>query len=404
MRYGLLLTAVATVTVPGLLAVLGVVGHDHQEAGAAEVAVGTSLGAVALSGPFPVAPPTARAGVRNEVAGVQRASGVTVTVLGQQTAGQQAKGMRLLVQAADAGQSTSYRGTELIAQSGVGGSVRETSQVWHEAGGDTLVQTSGGGMPAADPAQAGAGSTSPEGVFGVTRSLVALLGRHYVAEYGGTGSAAGRPASVVELYRFDGSLAARYWLDKQTMLPLRRELLAGGSQVISEDSFTQVQLGAAAGAAAPSAGSAVLTAPFSGSGWAAAAPSALTAQGWRVPHTLPGGLPLYAAAQTSTASGQVVDLEYSDGLYTVSLFVERGDLAASLPGWRPVTVGGQRAFASGHSVTWSGLGLVYTAIADAPPQTVSQVMGALPDSGQPGLLDRVARGLGRLAGMVNPFN
>jgi len=29
MRHGLLLTAVATVTVPGLLAMLAVVGHEH---------------------------------------------------------------------------------------------------------------------------------------------------------------------------------------------------------------------------------------------------------------------------------------------------------------------------------------------------------------------------------------
>jgi sigma-E factor negative regulatory protein RseB len=133
-------------------------------------------------------------------------------------------------------------------------------------------------------------------------------------------------------------------------------------------------------------------------------PSALAAQGWHVPGTLPGGLPLYAAASTSTASGKVVDLEYSDGLYTVSLFAQRGDLAASLPGWQPVTVDGQRVFAAGHSVTWSGLGYVYTVIADAPPQTVTQVVGAVPDSEPPGLLDRLGRGLGRLAGMVNPFN
>ena len=103
-----------------------------------------------------------------------------------------------------------------------------------------------------------------------------------------------------------------------------------------------------------------------------------------MPGSLPGGLPLYAAASTKTTSGEVVDLEYSDGLYVVSLFVQRGTLAANMPGWQPVRVDGQQAFVSGHSVTWAAAGFVYTMIADAPPQTVTQVVGTLPRSGSPG--------------------
>jgi sigma-E factor negative regulatory protein RseB len=66
-------------------------------------------------------------------------------------------------------------------------------------------------------------------------------------------------------------------------------------------------------------------------------------------------------------------------------------------------VAGQQAFAAGHSVTWTGLGFVYTMIADAPAQTVTQVVGALPDSATPGLLDRLGRGFERLGHLVNPF-
>ncbi len=403
-RHGLLLTAVATVTVPGLLAVFGVLGHDRQQAPAAAVAA--ALGGAALSGPFMAAPATARSEVRDDMAAAQRASGVAVTVFGTQTESQQAEGMRLLGQAADAALSTSYQGTELIYQSEVGGSVRETSQVWHRAGGGTLVQTSGSGAADDDATRADAGRGSPEGVFGLTRSLVTLLGKHYVAVYAGSGSAAGRPSALVELYRSDGSLAAKYWLDKRTLLPLRREVLASAGQVISDDSFVSLQFGGPAAIRKPAAAPLpAAQAPLaSGADWATAAPSALSAQGWQVPRALPGGLPLYATAWTSTASGKVVDLEYSDGLYTVSLFVQRGQLAASLPGWQQVTVGGRRAFTAGHSVTWAGQGLVYTAIADAPPQTVTRAMGALPGGGQPGVLGRLGRGLGRLASMMNPFN
>ena len=161
--------------------------------------------------------------------------------------------MRLLTRAADAGLATSYQGTELISQSGVDGSVKMISQVWHQGGGLTLVETSDGttvsaaartaapGVASSDPV-----SGSPEGVFGVTKSLVALLGKHYVAVYLGAGAAVGRAATVVELYRSDGSLAARYWLDKQTMVPLRRELFDTSENVISEDSFVQVKFGALA--------------------------------------------------------------------------------------------------------------------------------------------------------------
>jgi sigma-E factor negative regulatory protein RseB len=140
---------------------------------------------------------------------------------------------------------------------------------------------------------------------------------------------------------------------------------------------------------------------------AAAAPAqfvtSLAERGWLVPGSLPGGLPLYAAASATTTSGEVVDLEYSDGLYVVSLFVERGTLASNMAGWRQVDVGGQQAFVSGHSVTWSGLGFVYTMIADAPPQTMTQVVGSVPRSDPPGVISRLGRGFIRLAHVINPF-
>jgi sigma-E factor negative regulatory protein RseB len=360
--------------------------------------------------------------VRDNVAGVQGASGTPVTVLSRVTVGQQVMGMRLLTGAASAGLAASYQGTELITQSGVAGSVKMISQVWHQGGGLTIVETSGGTTvsAAARPAAADVASSdpvgdSPEGVFGVTKSLVAMLSKHYVAVYRGGGGAVGRAATVVEVYRFDGSLAARYWLDKQTMVPLRRELFDTADNVISEDSFVLVKFGAAAvpklaaGAAAAVKARSLTTAQAAAEpAWVAAATPArfvtsLAAQGWRVPGSLPGGLPLYAAAWTKTTSGEVVDLEYSDGLYVVSLFVERGTLAANMAGWRQVDVAGQQAFVSGHSVTWSGLGFVYTMIADAPPQTVTQVVGELPRSGSPGVLSRLGRGFTRIARVIDPF-
>jgi sigma-E factor negative regulatory protein RseB len=404
MRYGLLMTAVATVTVPGVLAMVGVVGHDRVVADAAAGAAASAALEGSSTGLYPVAPAAARAPLRDDLA-VQRAIGAPVTVLSWVTAGQQVTGMRLLAKAADAGLATSYQGTELISESGVGGRVVTVSQVWHASNGPTLVQTSDG--PSSSPASPVAVSSSPVGVFGLTKSLVTLLGKHYVAVYRGGGAAGGRTATVVELYRFDGSLAARYWLDSKTTVPLRRELFDSSDNVISEDSFTRVQFGA-------------LAVPrFAGSAqrqweqaaqpaWvAAAAPAQFVAslggQGWLLPVTLPGGLPLYAAASTSIAGDKVADLEYSDGLYVVSLFVQRGTLAPDMTGWQPVRVAGKQAYVAGHSVTWAAAGLVYTMITDASPQTATEVVGMLTPSNSHGLLGRLLRGFGRLGRLVNPF-
>lgn len=406
MRYGLLLTAVATVTLPGLLAMTAVIAHEHV---AAETGFTAALDGAPLSAALPPATASAHATVP-DVAAVQRSSGAQLTVFSSVATGQQAMGMRMLDLAANASQATSYQGTELISQSGVGGSVKMISQVWHQSGGQTLVETSddavssGAAVASTDPA-----SGSPEGVFGVTTDLVALLSKHYVALYWGGGSVAGRTAAIVELYRADGTMAGRYWLDSQTMVPLRRELFDMSGRVISEDSFSWIQFGAIA--LPQFAGTGVSLSQASGqasSAWGLAASPAsfltsLARQGWEVPAASPGGLPLYAAASTMTASGRVVDLEYSDGLYNISLFVQRGTLASDLPGWRPVRVAGRQAFVSGHSVSWAVPGFVYTVIADAPPQTVTEVVTALSGSGSPGVLGRFGRGFTRLARLINPF-
>jgi sigma-E factor negative regulatory protein RseB len=400
-RPGLLLSAALTVTVPGVLAVLAVLGHDHAIGDAPVAApVGDT---VALSGPFPVASAKTHTAVRNAVAWVQRVSGVPVTVLSSLTSGQEALGIRLLGRAAEAGQAISYQGVETMSDSGVDGTVSAVSEVWHQGGGQTLVQS---GSAVFDDDDGG----TPEGVFGLTSGLVAQLGKHYVAAYAGTGSTHGRTALIVAVYRFDGSLAARYWLDRQTLVPLRRELYDTSDRVVSEDAFVSVRFGAVP--ARPAAATPAETAAAgqqTGPAWVAAASPArviatLSAEGWRLPEALPGGLPLYAAAWRGTGAGQLVDLEYSDGLYVVSLFLQHGALAARMPGWQPVLLDGREVFVSGHSVAWAGSGGIYTLIADAPPQTVTQAVAALPRDVPPGVFARLGRGLERIAQLANPFS
>jgi len=409
-RPGLLLSAAMTITVPSVLAAVAVLGHEHgiQEARAEALSLGAdappaSLPAGSASAAMPAVLVAGPAAVRDAAAQMMRASGMSMhaAVFGGAADGEQGAGMRLLGRAAVAGLDTSYQGVELIAQSGVTGTVTMISSVWHRGGGLTVTQTSdatvlGGSQPYV--AYVGDGH-SPEGVFGVTKTLVALLGQHYIAVFTGTGSAVGRPAFIVELRRADGSLAARFWLDSKTLVPLRRDVFDTSAQLVSEDAFVQVQFG-------PLASPPGAATPFQ-SQWSRVAVPAkllldLDAHGWQLPAVLPGGLTLYEAAQSQTSSGQIVDLGYSDGLSVISLFVQRGTLG-KMSGWQPVSLSGHVVYAAEHSITWAGRGFVYTVIADAAPQTVEQVVEALPQNTAPGFLARIGRGLDRLASLVNPF-
>jgi sigma-E factor negative regulatory protein RseB len=406
-RPGLLVSTVVTITVPGLLAVLAVLGHEHAAPGAGFGAM--SLGATSPGTALPPASKRAMlaagpAAVRDAAAQMVKVSGMNVrtAVLSAATTAQQAFGMKLLGKAAAAGLSTSYQGVELIAESGVAGTVTMISNVWHRGGGQTITQTSdatrrlAGGRPYVAYDE---NTQAPEGVFGVTQTLVGLLGTHYTAVYRGTGTVVSRRALVVDLQRGDGSIAARFWLDSKTKLPLQRDVFDTSAQLISQDAFVQVQFGRLT--APPHAAT-----PVRPSWSQVQAPARLLAdldgKGWQLPAALPEGLSLYEAAQSDTGSGEVVDLGYSDGLSVISLFVQRGTLA-KMAGWQPVSLSGHVVYVAGHSITWTGRGFVYTMIADAPPRTVNWVIAALPQNAAPGFLARIGRGLDRMAGLINPF-
>jgi negative regulator of sigma E activity len=414
-RPGLVICAAVSITVPGALAVVALLGHEHAAAGAPAAAMSlgesgppaatSSAATMAGSGPAAVSQATSVA-LRETVADAGKTAAARAELFDYTVNAQAGLGMRLLAKSAVAGHAASYQGVEMIAQLGVSGPETMVSDVWHRSG-VTVTQTSDTAtLTNSQPyVSYDVDSSSPDGVFGVTSTLVGLLGKHYVAIYRGTGSAVGRPAFVVELDRSDGSLAARFWLDEQTMVPLRREVYDASDQLISEDAFVQVQFGALT---SPPAATGTPAAAAGGSWTTAAAPGQLVAdldrQGWQLPSALPGGLPLYAAAQSQTGAGQVVEICYSDGLSVVSLFVQRGTLAPKAAGWQQVSLLGHQAYVAGHSVIWAGDGFVYTMMADAPPGVATQVVASVPQDIAPGILDRIRRGLDRLAALIDPFH
>jgi sigma-E factor negative regulatory protein RseB len=314
---------------------------------------------------------------------------------------------RLLTQAAQAAVVTSYQGEEIVSHWGASGATVLVSDIWHVSGGQTVTRTLAAGTYASGEPYLSSDTNGqwPEGVLGVTTQLVRLLEAHYIVVYGGAGSADNRTAQIVEAWRDNGSLAARFWLDDVTKLPLEREVFDSASHVISEDVFINVRFENQAQVAAPVGGPADPQGP-----WTDPLPArqllALRGGGWLVLPQLPGGLSLFTGAQTQSSTGTVLDLGYSDGLSVVSLFEQRGNLAARLTGWEKVTMAGHVIYAAGpdqRSLTWSSRGMVYTVIADAPAQTVDDVIGALPHDTPPGFWKRMSRGFARLASWVNPF-
>ncbi len=115
----------------------------------------------------------------------------------------QAAGLRLLAEAAAASRLVSYQGVEM-AWWGPGGGHTSLVEVWHQPGGQAILQApSGSAEWPAQPHQpvpvwlAGASHTDLAAmtVLGMTPRLVALLGAHYLVAVTGRGSVAGRPGS-----------------------------------------------------------------------------------------------------------------------------------------------------------------------------------------------------------------
>src|SRR5215813_7782245 len=274
---------------------------------------------------------------------------------------------RLLSQAARACHTMTYAGVEVLGARSGTGPATSVVNVWHAPGGVTLAEALG-----AAPHRYGEG---PHRVL--------------------PDSSLGGQARVVTATRRDGKLAAKFWLDGATTLPLRRQTFDGRGEVVSQAEFTQLTVGHGAAARPASA------APRR---WITISPLRLRAQGWPLPGPLPGNLVLLGARQDSTPQGPVIDLDYSDGLSLVSVFLQRGHLQPRLTGWSRTVIGGSPVYvdaSAGQAFVWSAQGFVYTVVAAAPPQTVRQAVAALPH-GSPRLLERMRQGLHRLLSWVTP--
>ena len=313
------------------------------------------------------------------------------------------EGLALLEDAARAARALSYRGTQMVSFWSGDGSSSALIDVTHVAGEGLLLrvvptpQTPGGAVYDDE------GGDVPE-VVGFAKGSLALLAAHYEVAVEGPGEVAGRRAFVVAVRRPSSSPAARFWIDRTTHLPLRREVLDGDGRTIRVSAFIQLSVGEThvsddvvedAGTMPVAAGTRVDA-------------GLLRADGWHVPDRLRSGLELFDARVAGEGDDRTLHLTYTDGLSSVSVFEQRGRLdTASLGGWERTDVSGRRAWVQNafpRRVVWSGSGTVFTVVADCPHATLEDVVGALPH-GEPGpaIRTRLGNGLGRVGSWLNPF-
>jgi sigma-E factor negative regulatory protein RseB len=307
-------------------------------------------------------------------------------------------GLRLMSQAAAACRSTAFSALLVSRWWGPSGNRVFRATVWHRPGGQTVAESvSGAAGPGLDPS-----APVPSVSVIISSEQFTLLETGYVLDYDGRGTADGRQAAVVAVDRANGSLAARYWIDGQTKLPLRRQLFDDHSRLVSDLTLADLQLGPSSLSGMPAPAALPMNRPLDQD-----AIAILRSRGWPLPAALPGGMRMFAASQTPSGSGPIVGLSYSDGLSVISLFVQRGHLPAALPGWKRIAIAGHDAYTvdpAGQAVAWSADGYVYTVVADAPATSVDQAVDSLPHRDSPDFWTRLARGFRRLASWADPFH
>ncbi len=237
------------------------------------------------------------------------------------------------------------------------------------------------------------------GGFAAPRAVAAAVDvtRKYELAFGEPEDVMTRPCVVVEVTRrSDDLLRERLWVDRASMLPLRRETYGLDGDLARLASYLALDL---------RPGEVRLTDRVSAPELPAGQITALRAGGWALPDTLPGGYELVAVyaggARPSRTDAAAVHAIYSDGLYAVSLFEQPG-----LPDWEALPAGGRQVVGVEHQawewpgalpgrVVWSGAGVTFTLIGDAPADEVSPIVADMATTPQ-SAWTRLGTGMRRL--------
>jgi len=185
----------------------------------------------------------------------------------------------------------------------------------------------------------------------------------------GTRVVAGRPSTVVEAVRTDGTPAQRLMVDDATGLVLAREVLGPDGRVERSLRFTSIDVDERAPRSVT---------PPDDVHTPTAAKLTSVPDGYRAP-TSAAGFELV----TRSRHPDGVLLFYSDGVFTASVFERQGELA-----WDALSSGGTDADladtrtrtyheASSDVAVWEHGGLVYTCVTDAPSDVFAAMVRAV---------------------------
>lgn len=192
---------------------------------------------------------------------------------------------------------------------------------------------------------------------------------------------AARPTQVVEV-RLEASQRpqARLYVDQTTGLVVRRELLDARGRPYRSVGFTTMSTSARPPAVPRRSAD------------REPVPAGNVDPPYDAPARLGAGYRLVGAYKLP---GDTLHLFYSDGLYGLSVFEQRGRLTAGAmpPGAREM-LGGHTVLAYwaslGEAAVWNGDGVVYTVVSDAPWADVAAAVDDLPHAAGPRRLWRVA--------------
>ncbi|HUR51628.1 MAG TPA: sigma-E factor regulatory protein RseB domain-containing protein [Mycobacteriales bacterium] len=258
------------------------------------------------------------------------------------------------------------------------------------------------GAPVVSVATSNHGPGAHSATDALDARLFSLLAQHYELRVTGSAWCAGHLTRVVEAVRTGVTrrVAARFWLDRGSGLLLRRDVMDRKGALLRRNellSMTSGLVSTSAPSAPPSA---------RGRHLEDAALARLERAGWPVLRALPGHLDLYEARWLPDGALQ---LAYSDGLSTLSLFVQPGQREPVAAGVVRRVGGGSVWEAPGdpERAVWSAEGRTWTLVSDAEPAVVQEVLETLPhvaaDEPGDGVAPRVWRGMSRVGAWMNPF-
>lgn len=334
---------------------------------------------------------------------------VTVVVLTPMRAGADRHGgaaLGLLRRSARAAGSVSYRGEQFVSAWHGHTSNCSLVHVTHRAGvGSTLevADTDSDPHPAAYTMPDAQQRRAPlGGLAGPSSAQLPLLRANYAVGMAGAEQVAGRRTHIVEIRRrAHARPVARLWIDDAHRLVLRREIYGPRGRVAHASAFIDVRFVPVHGGATTA-----VSRPW-GDRLDRHDLASLRRHGWTAPARLPGGMRLFDARREYARSGQVVQLGYTDGLFAISVFVQRGRLSEHrMANWHRARVDGQTRYvrdAMQRQLVWSARGHVYTVFTDTSPAALNRAVGAFPRQQQPGFWRRIASGLSRVGSWINPF-